>query len=104
MKVKEFLKNGDSKHISESLQLMLKASDEAKKITSIQPLANSFSSITPKIIDYLGQKDPAKASALLAEIKAARKPAASLELGIWDELEALVTGTLKDRPENIPLI
>ena len=80
------------------------SAEEAKKISSIQPLVNSFSTIAPKVIDYLGQKNPEKASALIAEIKAARKPAASLELGIWDELEALVTGTLKDRPENIPLM
>jgi hexosaminidase len=104
MQVKEFLKNGDSKQIAGSLQSMLKAAEEAKKISSIQPLVNSFDTIAPKLIDYLGQKNPEKASALLAEIKAARKPAASLELGIWDELEALVTGTLKDRPENIPLM
>ena len=55
-----------------------------------QPLANSFTTIAPQVIDYLGQKDQAKSSALLAEIKAARKPAASLELGIWDELEDTV--------------
>jgi hexosaminidase len=104
MQVKEFLKNGDSKQIAGSLQSMLKAAKEAKEISSIQPLVNSFDTIAPKLIDYLGQKNPEKATALLAEIKAARKPAASLELGIWDELEALVTGTLKDRPENIPLM
>ncbi len=104
LQVKEFLKNGDSKQITSRLLSILKAAEEAKKISSIQPLVNSFSTIAPKVIDYLGQKDPAKSSALLAEIKAARKPAASLELGIWDELEALVTGTLKDRPENIPLM
>jgi hexosaminidase len=104
MQVKEFLKNGDSKQIVGSIQSMLKAAEEAKKIPSIQPLVNSFDSLAPKLIDYLGQKNPEKATALLAEIKAARKPAASLELGIWDELEALVTGTLKDRPENIPLM
>ena len=104
MQVKEFLKNGDSKQIVGSLQSMLKAAEEAKEIPSIQPLVNSFDTISPKLIDYLGQKNPEKATALLAEIKAARKPAASLELGIWDELEALVTGTLKDRPENIPLM
>ena len=104
IQVKEFLKNGDSKQIAGSLQSMLKATEEAKKISSIQPLVSSFSTIAPKLIDYLGQKNPEKASALLTEIKAARKPAASLELGIWDELEALVTGTLKDRPENIPLM
>jgi hexosaminidase len=104
MQVKEFLKNGDSKQIAGSLQSMLKAAKEAKEISSIQPLVNSFDTIAPKLIDYLGQKNPEKATALLAEIKAARKPAVSLELGIWDELEALVTGTLKDRPENIPLM
>jgi hexosaminidase len=104
MQVKELLKNGDSKQIVGSIQSMLKAAEEAKKIPSIQPLVNSFDSLAPKLIDYLGQKNPEKATALLAEIKAARKPAASLELGIWDELEALVTGTLKDRPENIPLM
>lgn len=104
IQVKDFLKNGDLGPIVQNLQKAINASEEAKKIASIQPLVNSFSTIAPKIIHYLGQKDPAKASALVAEIKAARKPAASLELGIWDELEALVTGTLKDRPENIPLM
>jgi len=104
MLVKDFLKTADKGPIVQNLQAVLKAAEEAKKITSIQPLANSFTSITPKVIDYLDQKDPAKASTLLADIKAARKASASLELGIWDELEALVTGTLKDRPENIPLM
>jgi len=104
MQVKDFLKNGDAKLVTMSLQKAIIAAEEAKKITSIQLLANSFTSIAPKVIDYLGQKDPTKATALVAEIKAARKPAASLELGIWDELEALVTGTLKDRPETIPLM
>lgn len=104
MQVKDFLKNGDAKLVTMSLQKAIIAAEEAKKITAIQPLANSFTSIAPKVIDYLGQKDPTKATALVAEIKAARKPAASLELGIWDELEALVTGTLKDRPETIPLM
>lgn len=104
MLVKEFLKTADKGPILQNLQTVLKAAEEAKKIASIQPLANSFTSIAPKLMDYLDQKDPAKASTLLADIKAARKASASLELGIWDELEALVTGTLKDRPENIPLM
>jgi len=104
MQVKDFLKNGDAKLVTMSLQKAIIAAEEAKKITSIQLLANSFTSIAPKVIDYMSQKNPEKASALVAEIKAARKPAASLELGIWDELEALVTGTLKDRPETIPLM
>ena len=104
MLVKDFLKTADKGPIVQNLQAVLKAAEEAKKITSIQPLANSFTSIAPKLMDYLDQKDPAKASTLLADIKAARKASASLELGIWDELEALVTGTLKDRPENIPLM
>jgi hexosaminidase len=104
MLVKDFLKTADKGPIVQNLQAVLKAAEEAKKITSIQSLANSFTSIAPKLMDYLDQKDPAKASTLLADIKAARKASASLELGIWDELEALVTGTLKDRPENIPLM
>jgi hexosaminidase len=104
MLVKDFLKTADKGPIVQNLQAVLKAAEEAKKITSIQPLANSFTSIAPKLMDYLDQKDPAKASAIISDIKAARKASASLELGIWDELEALVTGTLKDRPENIPLM
>jgi hexosaminidase len=104
IQVKDFLKNGDAKLVTTSLQKAIIAAEEAKKITSIQPLANSFTSIAPKVIDYMSQKNPEKASALVAEIKAARKASASLELGIWDELEALVTGTLKDRPETIPLM
>jgi hexosaminidase len=104
IQVKDFLKNGDAKLVTTSLQKAIIAAEEAKKITSIQPLANSFTSIAPKVIDYMSQKNPEKASALVAEIKAARKASASLELGIWDELEALVTGPLKDRPETIPLM
>ena len=41
---------------------------------------------------------------LLAEIKSARKSAGGLEVSIWDEIEAIVTGQLKERPKTISLL
>lgn len=101
MKVKAYLIDGKKEGIQKDLQKWSKI--DASTMPALMPLAESLSKISQKTLLFLNNMDPSLKQVILGEIKVARKPAGGLEVGIWDEIEALVTGQLKDRPANISL-
>lgn len=101
MKVKAFLQDGKKEAIQQSLRKWVKIDAQAYPL--LRPLAENLSKISQKTLLFLEQADSLSKSDLLIEINNARKSAGGLEVGIWDELEAIVSGQLKDRPTNIPL-
>lgn len=101
MKVKAFLQNGKKEAIQQDLRKWVKIDAQAYPL--LRPLAENLSNISQKTLLFLEQADSLSKTDLLIEINNARKSAGGLEVGIWDELEAIVSGQLKNRPTNIPL-
>jgi hypothetical protein len=101
MKVKAYLLDGKKEPIQKELKKWARIN--AKTIPNLQPLAESLSKISQKTLLFLDNSDYSLKQLILDEIKSSRKPSGSLEVGIWDEIEAIVSGQLKDRPTNFPL-
>jgi hypothetical protein len=101
MKVKAYLLDGKKEPIQKELNKWARIN--ANTIPNLQPLAENLSKISQKTLLFLDNSDSALKQVLLDEIKSSRKPSGSLEVGIWDEIEAIVSGQLRDRPTNFPL-
>jgi len=101
MKVKAYLLDGKKEPIQKELNKWARIN--ANTIPNLQPLAENLSKISQKTLLFLDNSDSALKQVILDEIKSSRKPSGSLEVGIWDEIEAIVSGQLKDRPTNFPL-
>ena len=71
-----------------------------------QPLADlaaKLSACSSNITNYLSGNSTLSIEHLLAFINEIKKPVKGLEIAIGQELEALVTGQLKERPKQFPL-
>ncbi|MEK6547943.1 MAG: family 20 glycosylhydrolase [Bacteroidota bacterium] len=102
MKVKAFLLDGKKEAIQAELQNW--ASIDTTVLPTLAPLAQRFKNISQKTLLFLENKQNISTQELMAEIKSARKSAGGLEVNIWDEIEAIVSGQLKERPKTISLL
>lgn len=102
MKIKMFLADGKKEEIQ--IHLRQWSNIDANALPALIPLAENLSRISKKTLQFLENADSVSKPDLLTEITNARKSAGGLEVGIWDEIEAILTGQLKERPTNIPLL
>jgi len=66
-------------------------------------LAEKLAACSRNIANYLSGNSTLTRDQLLAFINEIQKPVKELEIAIAQELEALVTGQLKERPKQLPL-
>jgi len=74
-----------------------------KAFNIVQEHANNLSEISLNLLQYLNNKDENLKGNLLKKINAARAPKNEIELVVYDELEALLTGNFKALEMNVPM-
>ncbi len=100
--VKQYLQNPNQENrtkIEQSLGTWKQLSVSVAKsgcLSSIQIHADNLTSISSQILTYMSTKDEILKSNIIKQISIARTPVNETELAILDELDALVSGKLKD--------
>jgi hexosaminidase len=107
--VSAYLKNKDvpsKEFVISYLNKWAKLAEVNSLTATEQPLADlaaKLAACSRNITNYLSGNSTLSREQLLAFINEIKKPVKGLEIAIGQELEALVTGQLKERPKQLPL-
>jgi hexosaminidase len=107
--VKQYLSNPNEENLQKIKQLLIEWKSLNKEVlkintfSTIQKHADNLSIICNGVLEYLLKHDEQQRVQIMKQISLARIPQNETELVVLDELEALVTGKLKELDMGVPV-